>query len=183
LGSGGRAANPGTDEDGGVVRQMRKRGVLIDRLAERLLDNLERQEELYTFMRHLAREQLESVRSPEKSGSGRDLILQQRARMLQDLEPVVKRAKIIERELAQAVGLEQFTVKGSEGKVDNELHRQLRQAYERLGVLLGEITEIDAESVRLMSSQLTGYRQPPRRPVNSAEAIQAYRESNKKDRG
>ncbi len=170
---------------GELVRQMRKRGAAVDRLAERLLDNLERQEELYTFMRHLAREQLETVRSPEKSGPGRDLILQQRARLLQELEPVVKRAKIIERDLAQAVGLEQFTVKGSEGKVDNELHRQLRQAYERLGILLGEITEIDAESVRLMSSQLTGYRQPPRRPVTSAEAIQAYRESSqaKKDRG
>ncbi len=155
---------------------------MVDRLAERLLDNLERQEELYAFMRQLAREQLETVRSPEKNGLDRDFILQQRARMLQDLEPVVKRAKIIERDLAQAVGLEQFTVKGIEGKVDNELHRQLRQAYERLGVLLGEITEIDAESVRLMSSQLTGYRQPPRRPVSSAEAIQAYRESSQPKR-
>ncbi len=164
---------------------MWKRGAAVDRLAERLLHNLERQEELYTFMRHLAREQLETVRDPVQSSRDRDFILQQRANLLRDLEPLAKRGRIIERELARAVGLEQFTIKGIEGKVDYELHRRLRQALERLGVLLGEISEIDAESVRLMSSQLTGYRQPPRRPVTSAEAIQAYRESSraKKDSG
>ncbi|NLW63268.1 MAG: hypothetical protein GX052_04095 [Syntrophomonadaceae bacterium] len=164
---------------------MRKQGAAVDRLAERLLDNLERQEELYTSMRHLAREQLKTVRSPASSGLDRDLILKQRAELLQHLEPLGKRGRIIERDLARAVGLEQFTVKGIEGKVDNELHRRLRQAFERLGVLLGEITEIDAESVRLMSSQLAGCHQTPRRPVSSAEALQAYRESSrvKKDRG
>lgn len=148
-----------------------------------LIENLRQQEKICLNMRQLARQQLEAVTDPVGCVMDGDSILKQKAKLVEDLQLVTARARLIESDLAGRCGLPEFTVKGLLGQVDHDLYQSLEQAFGEVGGLLKEIVAIDVETTELMSSRLTAFKGPRQRPTNSLRVLQAYRDASqaKKD--
>lgn len=148
-----------------------------------LIESLKQQEKMYRKMRHLARQQLEAARDPAASGVDEDLILKQKAKLVEDLQLVAARSRLIESDLAARLGMLEFTLNGINGKADDELFRLLVEAFQGLSSVLKDIAELDDETIRLTSSRLTVFQRPRQRPTNAAHALQAYRDGTgtKKD--
>lgn len=148
-----------------------------------LIENLKQQKGIYLNMLHLARQQLKAVQDPVGSGIDEDLVLQQKAKLVEDMQLVAVRARLIENDLAERLGLAEFTINGIKGKIDDEMCQSLVLAFEDLSSVLKDIADLDAETVRLISSRLTVYQRPRQRPTDTLQALQAYRDGSlvKKD--
>ncbi|MGI6550473.1 MAG: hypothetical protein ACOX4Q_10645 [Syntrophomonadales bacterium] len=109
-----------------------------------LIENLGRQEGTYQNMRVLARQQLEAAADPVGSEFDEDVVLKEKAELVEDLQLLTARARLLERDLAQRFGMPEFTLKGMSGNVSDELYQSLAEAFARLGGVLKDIADLDA---------------------------------------
>jgi hypothetical protein len=153
--------------------------VAIKDLIETLIENLGRQEEIYREMRGLARQQLEAAADPAGSEYDEDVVLKAKAQLVEDLQLLTARARLLERDLAQRFGMPEFSLKGMSGKVSDEIYQSLTEVFTRLGGILKDIADLDAKTIQLMNSRLSTYRAHRRQPANTAQAVQAYRDGSR----
>jgi hypothetical protein len=154
-------------------------GAAVEAAVRDLIENLGRQEGIYQNMRVLARQQLEAAADPVGSEFDEDVILKEKAELVEDLQLLTARARLLERDLAQRFGMPEFTLKGMSGNVSDELYQSLAEAFARLGAVLKDIADLDAETIQLMNSRLSTYRAHRRQPANTAQAVRAYRDASR----
>ena len=148
-------------------------------VIKNLIENLGRQEEIYLEMKRLAGQHLGLATDPAGSELDEGALLKQKAKLIEDLQLITARARLIEADLAEHYGLPEFTLKGLQGRIDHDLHQTLAQAFARLGQVLKDITELDGKTVEIMNSRLSACRGPRQRPTNSTQALQASRDGSR----
>lgn len=147
-----------------------------------LIVRMKEQKEGLEAMLELARRQLEAVQDESFPGNIEDFqrLVVQRQELMRRLEDLQAEIARLEKEQAVALGVEEFTLKAIEGRIPDQQYAEISLRLAELGDVLSRINRVDEELETAALGKLKAGGPASGRALRSQQAVQAYRESLKK---
>ncbi|MGI5880078.1 MAG: flagellar export chaperone FlgN [Syntrophomonadaceae bacterium] len=144
-----------------------------------VVDNYNKQIELYNEMADLARQQL-NVLEARLNGTAENTnlaqILIERQQLLEKIEELEEINKSLKQRACQQMGIEAFVLSRLKPGLNEEEYDSLQEVLINVGSLLTSIQEIDDKNQRLMNRTLVVNR---KRTVTADQARNAYNQNKK----
>jgi len=138
-----------------------------------IINNYQRQIEMYEHMLELAQQQLKLVEDQSPSAGE---ILAERHRLMDDISSLNKQNQVWQETLCQSMGIESFSLSHLSKVVDAVVVEEMGQLLKDLGLILQKIEVVD-KSIQDHLNQQLSLRNRPRATHNSAQ--QAYQKGSK----
>lgn len=144
-----------------------------------IVDNYNRQIELYNDMADLARQQL-NILEARLNGSSENTNLAQtlinRQQLLEKIAELDTINKSLQQQACQQMGIEAFVLSRLKPGLKEDEYQSLQEVLKNMGNILAGIQEIDDNNQQLMNKALTTNR---KRAVTADQARDAYNQNKK----
>jgi len=148
-------------------------------IITKIVENYNRQIELYNDMADLARQQLDSLEA-RLDGTSENTNLAQvlinRQQILGKIEELENINKSLRQRTCQKMGIEAFVLSQLKPNLKEEEYQGLQEVLKNMGNILAGIQEIDDNNQQLMNKALTTNR---KRAVTADQARDAYNQNKK----
>jgi len=121
-----------------------------------IIDNFDRQYQLYMDMARLSREQLDLLEEKNKKFVCEDLhdLLAKRQGLMEDIGRLNVRSRELQQKISGELNIDKFVLSKMQGKISEDQYRKLESAVLKLEEVLKFIDRTDKRNLQLMQQKM-----------------------------
>lgn len=151
--------------------------MLVKGLIEEIIENFNKQQQLYVHTAAISGEQLDLLLNEQWLDKQEELngLLIKRQNINVEIDALNSRNKSLQKQVATQLDLQEFILSHLESQIEEEQYKSLREIVSDLGDLLARINEIDEQNHSLIKKKLGPGRVNPQ--TNHRQAHKAYHQA------
>ena len=156
--------------------------MLVARLIEDIIDNYNKQQQLYERIAALSCAQLNLLSEENWLGKQDELndLLKKRQQINEEIDILNSQNKILQEQVIRQTGISEFALSHLESQLEVVQHKSLSDVVAGLGDILANISKIDEQNHVLMKKKAGPSQIKPK--TNSQQAQNAYKQAGRQSK-
>lgn len=127
----------------------------VSLLIQKIIENFQAQEQIYLTIADLAARQVDLLTGEDWINKPEHLndLLKKRQQMIREIDGLNNDNQLIQAELKQFLGIDDFVLSKIKSKLDEKDYLALERTLAKLGDLLGDINKMDEQSHSLLKNK------------------------------